>query len=206
MIAFFDVESDGLPLNWKAPIVDVDNWPRVIQLAWTVTDFDGNVLIQKEVLIQPNGWEVPTGQFWIDHGFNTAKSMEEGVPISEVLTEFLKDMEDCQFLVSHNMDFDFKVVGAEMIRLGMKSEHVLKKICTKETSTSFCKIPFSGKMDKRPWIQQKYKWPKLSELHIKLFGKDFEDAHSAGGDVLALKNCFFELLRLGVIKLDIKPE
>jgi DNA polymerase III epsilon subunit-like protein len=205
MINFFDTETTGLPKNWRAPMSDVENWPRIIQLAWTVTDSTGKVLKTHERLIKPDGWEVPTGDFWIQHGFTQEKSMAEGEPLAEVLTEFIADLESCEILVAHNMDFDHKVVGAEMVRHGMTGK-VLAKICTKEVSVDFCKIPFPGRKDTRSWVQQQYKWPTLAELHMKLFGKEFENAHSAGGDVLALKDCFFGLVNRGVIELKIEPK
>jgi len=34
MYLFFDTETTGLPKNWKAPIEDLNNWPRLVQLAW----------------------------------------------------------------------------------------------------------------------------------------------------------------------------
>lgn len=45
------------------------------------------------------------------------------------------------------------------------------------------------------------KWPKLGELYRFLFNKDFEGAHDAMFDVIALKECFFEMAKRGVIVL-----
>jgi DNA polymerase III epsilon subunit-like protein len=59
-----------------------------------------------------------------------------------------------------------------------------------QESTAFCKIP-------GPYG---YKWPKLMELHQKLFNEGFDGAHDAMNDVLACGRSFFELQRLGVIK------
>ena len=42
--------------------------------------------------------------------------------------------------------------------------------------------------------------PTLVELHQKLFGKDFGDAHDASYDVAATARCFFGLMHAGVIK------
>jgi hypothetical protein len=85
-----------------------------------------------------------------------------------------------------------------MLRYGIKAEHPTVKICTKEASTHYCKIPFAGR---RYRGSGSYKWPTLSELHRHLFNQDFKDAHDAGGDVAALKNCFFGLVKAGVIIL-----
>lgn len=201
MITFFDTETTGLPKNWKAPMQDVENWPRVIQLAWLTTDLRGNILQENEILIKPDGWEIPVDKFWIDHGFNTATSEENGIPMPDALAEFAKALELSEYLVSHNMDFDHKVLGAEMIRYNATGKKLIK-ICTKEAATPWCKIPFPGQ---RAWLsksQGNYKWPKLEELHMKLFGEDFDNKHQAGGDVAALSKCFFGLIRAGVIQLE----
>jgi hypothetical protein len=49
-------------------------------------------------------------------------------------------------------------------------------------STDYCKIP-------GPYG---YKYPKLSELHIKLFGEDFKEAHDASADTNAPEKRFWE--------------
>lgn len=88
------------------------------------------------------------------------------------------------------MSFDEKIVGAEFLRNGMQNLIPSKnKICTMEKSTDFCAIegPFG------------YKWPKLSELHYKLFGTYFQEAHNAAVDITATAKCFWELKRLGKI-------
>lgn len=203
MYLFFDTETNGLPKNWKAPMLELDNWPRVIQLAWLVVNKDNLDRAEWKYLILPDGWTIPDGSqgedasFWIEHGYNTTKSLAEGVPIKGALESFMLDVNECQYLVSHNMDFDYNVLGAELVRAGVRGKK-LTRICTKEASTDYFKIPFAGRKQ-YPGARQSFKWPKLSELHVKLFGTDFEGAHDAMADVRALRTCFFELLRLGVI-------
>jgi DNA polymerase III epsilon subunit-like protein len=86
------------------------------------------------------------------------------------------------------MSFDEKILGAEFLRMGMKNPIPSKqKICTMESTTNFCALhgPYG------------YKWPKLSELHRKLFRCDFEEAHNAAVDITATAKCFWELRRIG---------
>lgn len=75
------------------------------------------------------------------------------------------------------------------------SETVLTEkpiIDTKEAGTNFCKIP-GGRGGQ-------FKWPTLTELHKKLFGQDFADAHDAAYDVDATAKCFFGLITEKVVK------
>jgi hypothetical protein len=43
MYLFFDTETTGLPKNWKAPVTDLNNWPRLVQLAFLLFDNNGNL-------------------------------------------------------------------------------------------------------------------------------------------------------------------
>lgn len=193
MILVFDTETNGLPKNWKAPVTDLDNWPRIIQLAFATFSDEGEFIDSYCELIVPDGWTVPADKFWVDNGYSQDSSIMFGVPIQEAMTTLLVSMQSCSTIVAHNMSFDEKIVGAEMIRLGLKSENKPTKICTKETSTEFCAIPNQNGFNS-------FKWPKLEELHNKLFGEGFDGAHDALNDVMACAKCFFELKRLEVIK------
>ena len=192
MYTIFDCETNGLPKKWKAPMSDLDNWPRVIQLAWFVADENGNEITRGNHLIKPDGWIMPTDEFWIENGFSQEESLAKGIPIEEALFLFTEDLKQSKYLISHNMAFDQNVVGAEMMRIGMKAKKQIK-ICTLQESTDFCKLP--GKYGK-------YKWPKLIELYTKLFNKGFDNAHDALADVIACKDCFFKLKEKGIIRLE----
>ncbi len=194
-ICLFDCETTGLPKNWKAPMTDLNNWPRVIQLAWMVCDEAGNEVSRNKHLVFPNGWTMPTEKFWIENGFTQENSVINGKPIEYVLNLFVMDLNRCSVMASHNLSFDYNVVGAEMIRGGFKVKSKLQKFCTKEAGTDLCKLPGN----------YGYKWPKLSELHKCLFDKDFEGAHDALSDVLALKDCFFELVDRKIIVINPQP-
>ena len=91
------------------------------------------------------------------------------------------------------MSFDEKIIGAEFLRNGFANIIVTKnKICTKDESVNFCAIPGVNGKDG-------FKWPKLSELHKKLFNTDFADSHNAAADITATAKCFWELKRRGVL-------
>lgn len=191
-LLFFDTETNGLPKNWKAAVTELDNWPRIIQMGWMLCNAGGEVINEQKHLVKPDGWVVPTDPFWVNNGYSTAKCETEGKLLAEVITAFLADYAQCDILVAHNMDFDRYVLGAEFIRYGFKTEK-RHRICTKEAGTDLCRLPggFRGQ----------YKWPKLEELYRHLFNKDFDGAHDALADVRATRECFFEMVRIGHIKL-----
>ena len=119
--------------------------------------------------------------------------MAEGVPISEVLEDFYQYFLAADLIVAHNYDFDYGVVGSELLRGGW--ENVLSSkphCCTMKASTTLCNIP------KR--FGSGLKWPSLTELHIKLFGCGFKGAHDAFNDVAAGVKCYWELKRRGFFR------
>lgn len=189
----FDTETTGLPRNYKASIKEVDNWPRIIQLAWVIYDDEGIELKSRCELIKPDGWVVPDGKFWIDNGYSTEKNEAEGVELKSLIEELVGDLKHAGMLIAHNMSYDSKVLGCEMYRLGMDTEKKINKFCTKESTTKWCAIP-----NRRGFG---FKWPTLTELHTKLFGKGFDDAHDALADVRACGKCFFELRKRGIISV-----
>ena len=191
MYLFFDTETTGLPKNWKAPLTDLDNWPRMIQLAYLLSDSDGNRISGGDFIIRPDGFTIPEDAAQI-HGISTERALKEGKELALVLLEFQTAVTLAKCLVAHNMSFDEKIVGAEFLRNKMRDDlPAKKKICTMQSSTNYCALP-------GPYG---YKWPKLAELHCKLFQKDFDKAHNAAADVAAMIKCFWVLKRLGIIKI-----
>ncbi len=186
---FFDTETTGLPKNWKAPVTDVNNWPRMIQIAWILCDDDVNIIDADDLIILPENFEIPMAAATV-HGITTKRATIEGVPLVDALNKFNELLEETDCIVGHNINFDEKIIGAEFVRKQIPTSlHEKQKICTMELATNFCKIP-------GPYG---YKWPKLSELHIKLFGVDFADAHDAAIDINATAKCFWEMKRKGII-------
>ncbi len=194
MYLIFDTETTGLPQNWKAPLTDFNNWPRCVQLAWQVHDITGKMIEVKNYIIKPEGYDIPFNAEKI-HGISTERAKKQGIPLTEVLTEFVKDVEKSKFVIGHNVSFDNNIIGCELLRTERPNLLAnLPAIDTKDDATEYCTIP-GGRGGK-------FKWPKLTELHIKLFGEDFGEAHNASADVEATARCFLELVRLGVISAE----
>lgn len=191
---FFDTETTGVPKFYNAPVSNSNNWPRLVQLAWLMTDKEGKVIKQKSVIIKPEGFSIPQDAASV-HGITTERAQREGLPLRDVLEEFTTDLSFAAQVVGHNIDFDRHIVGAELYRLDMDYNDIMIKpsICTMKSSTDFCAIPSPNS------YYGGYKWPSLQELYRKLFNRDFVDAHDALADITATKECFFELKRRGII-------
>ncbi len=191
MFLIFDTETTGLPLDYNAPVEKLDNWPRVVQIAWQLHDATGKLIEVKNFIIKPVGFSIPYNAEKI-HGISTERALRQGVALEFVLEEFNKALAQTTFVAGHNVEFDLKVWGAEYLRAQQEPLLLQKKaIDTKDESTEFCALP-GGKGGK-------YKWPTLLELHQKLFNAGFGEAHNASADVEATTRAFLELIRIGVI-------
>jgi DNA polymerase III epsilon subunit-like protein len=189
MYLFFDTETTGLPGNWKAPLTDLSNWPRMVQLAWLLYDSKGELQEENNYIIKPDNYTIPREVSKI-HGITTAMAKKEGHDLKKVLVKFKKHLSKTDCLVAHNIRFDEKIVGAEFLRLMMKNSLEGKqKICTMLSSTNYCRIP--GRYGN--------KWPKLSELHYNLFRTGFDEAHNAAVDIHVTAKCFWKMREMGVI-------
>jgi len=190
MYLFFDTETTGLPNDYNAPVEDLNNWPRLVQLAWVVYDENAEQRTGVNCIIKPEGFIIPEQASRV-HGITTEKANREGRTLISVLEEFAEAVENSKLLIAHNISFDEKIIGAEFLRKNISHNLFdIARFCTMKESTDFCQIPgnFGG-----------YKWPRLLELHIKLFGKGFEGAHDALADVNACAKCFFELIGRGAV-------
>ncbi len=200
MILIFDTETNGLPKNYKAPCTDVDNWPRITQLGFTVRYEDGTVHHSQQALIKPNGWLIPTvheltvqgnkdPEFFARNNMSTERCEKEGVEISEVFQWLLHLIPKCHTIVAHNLDFDLPVLQAELIRAGFPHQIELEQICTMKLSTDICQIP-------GPYG---FKWPSLTEL-VAWCGGTMQGAHDALNDAEACADCYFELKKRGLLQ------
>ncbi|AYO57781.1 DNA polymerase III subunit alpha [Chryseobacterium sp. 6424] len=191
MYLIFDTETTGLPKNFNAPLTDSDNWPRMVQIAWQLHDKDGNLIENQDYIIKPEGYDIPYNATRI-HGISTRMAHAEGRDLAEVLEEFQEVLSRTEVVAGHNIDFDYKIVGAEFIRKNQTD--VLKDlpaVDTMEIGRDFCKLG-GGK-------NGKYKSPKLEELYAKLYDEKFDEAHNAAADVNATAQVFFEMMRIDLI-------
>jgi DNA polymerase-3 subunit alpha len=195
MYIIFDTETTGLPRDWKAPITDTSNWPRVVQIAWQLHDEMGQLIESKDFLIRPEGFDIPFDAESI-HGISTDLAAKYGETLEDVLFLFTNALEKATFVVGQNVGFDINVVGCELIRTNIQSKLASMPVldtCTEVTAT-MCQLP-GGRGGR-------FKLPTLSELYLHLFGESFAEAHNATADVEATTRCFFELMRKGYFELN----
>ena len=84
---FIDTETTGLPNDYNAPSSDVNNWPRLVQLSWILTDKKGNIDSEINYIIKPNGFVIPKLASNL-HGITNEMANSEGVLIKDAMNFF----------------------------------------------------------------------------------------------------------------------
>ena len=187
----FDTETTGLPQSMDAPISKSSFWPHIVQISWIAVK-DNIIRKTADHIIRPEGFLIPYESSRI-HGITNAYASKYGDSLRDVLSEFSIDVQASKTVIGHNLEFDQRIICAELYRLQMSNPFKNKAtICTMKSSVNYCAFRL-----KNSW---KYRFPKLEELYFKLFGKQFKGAHNSMHDVEATYECYKELVSRGIIQ------
>lgn len=190
-ILTFDVETTGLPDRWPT-IYQTERWPFIVQISWMIYDSSNNKIIVEDHLVKlPKGYGIGPESTKI-HGITTKRMLKEGKNIKMLLKKFMSDAKKCKILVAHNIQFDRNVIMVEQIRNGCKIKlNDLRKeeYCTMKHGKFVCNIL---KLNERTGKMQT-KFPKLVELHEKLFKSKPNNLHNSMIDILVCLRCFGHL-------------
>lgn len=183
----FDVETNGLPVNFKLPFTVSNNWPQLLQISWVIVDQFNNVIKRQNFIIKPVGFDL-IQEGVLKHGISLDLAVTLGSDLKEVLNTFLIDVHSSDTVVCHNYEFDSNVILSELLKVGGNPAIFAEKphICTMKSSTDFCGIQNSFGN----------KFPSLNELYFTLFKKHLFSIHNSIFDVTATTFCFNKLRRI----------
>lgn len=200
MILFFDTETTGIR---KGGFI-----PRVVQIGALLTDNEGKMVGELNLLLLPDGFENIPVEASNVHGFSTDFVKKHGVDRYMGLGAFFAMMEQADTVVAHNAEYDMDLLQIETdyykdihndVQAGTIWQDIInesKVFCTMLNSREILKLPLSeaqASFFKDKGIDQQYKNPRLQEAHIYFMGYDFEGAHDAMADVRACKDVYFKL-------------
>jgi DNA polymerase III epsilon subunit-like protein len=191
----FDTETTGLPPTSKnpkarfAPYREWENKCRIVQIAWTITGPQGELLETYNTLVQPDGFTVSKEAEAI-HGFSTEHLQTHGIPIEAILQKLMDSIRTYQveYMVAHNLAFDYHVVMQEMYRLNqqasMEQWKQLKGYCTLKNARKYCKE-----------IQKKPENFKLVSVYRNLIGEmdSSIQLHHADSDIQLCKEIYHKI-------------
>ena len=185
-VLYFDVETDGYG-GFNPPK------QNLIQLAWIFNGTRHSYLIKGVQSINP---QVP-------HKITPQMLNEQGLEFSDVWKLFSRDFNKANYIVAHNIAFDSGIISRELlindldVSVIQRFKNKCKKygICTMKETTEFCKLEKVGNSKLYPG----YKWPRLTELHQKLFGTEpSEEMHDALNDCVVTERCYLRCRQLRV--------
>lgn len=190
-----DVETTGLPPKGAVYETDFLSFPRIVTLAYKVDQQE-----TKYFIINQNGVPIPPEATAI-HGITDAMCGASPHFLANCLAMMVAEGFEAKVCIGHNIYFDSSTIKANVLRLIKEGAvgadfyltiaellHKDRRVDTMMKTISFCALP--GKYG--------HKWPKLTELHMKLFNEPF-NAHNSKDDVDATHKCYVELRRLGVL-------
>ncbi len=189
-ILVFDTETTGF-INKKE--IDLEKQPRIVQFAWIFWELeDEKFTLEKEIdiLINPK-ISIPYQSSEVHHIYDI--DVKKSPYIDDVIDDIMLYINTADVVVWHNIEYDEDMIKLELRRLDRLYKYMPKQtMCTMKTTVNFCAIQ---------WNWKRFKYPKLWELHKKLFWEYFIWAHDALTDVKATLKCFLDLNRQWVIKI-----
>lgn len=194
-IFVFDTETTWF-INKKE--TDLEKQPKILQFAWILWDLTDWVFTREKVvdiLVDPK-MPIPYWSSQVHHIYDI--DIKWAPFIEDVIDEMVSYINDADVIVWHNIQYDEDMVKLELKRLESEYKYKPKQVvCTMKTTVDFCALQ---------WKWERLKYPKLWELHKKLFDEYFVWAHDALTDVEATLRSFIELVDKWVIKIEEKNE
>lgn len=192
-LLFYDTETTGFPV-WDAPD-DVRSQPHLVQVAALKVNAETReVISQFDLIVQPNGWDIPEGASAI-HGITTEYASAHGVPEAMALHLLLMHMDDeITTLVGHNEAFDRRIINIAASRYHRGFRHVWKRTkgyCTCNSATPILQLPPSDRMKQKNI--DGYKKPNLREAYEFFFSRPHSNAHSALANATACMEVYWAI-------------
>lgn len=202
----FDTETTGLPKSKFISPDTLELWPHIVQFSYVIYDTSLNDIVEsKDYIIKLHESILISEESSKIHGITNEISSSKGLPISEVINEFFYYLRSVDKLIGHNIEFDINMIKVELLRFINSKQYSKEQTklykhdlhyltnykdicCTLKDSIQFCNIQLTDKYGK-PYL----KYPKLIELHEKLFDKSPNNLHNSFNDILVTLRCFMKL-------------
>lgn len=170
----FDTETDGLITTLAQRL---ERQPQIISLYYNVLNLaTGTSIGNGSHLFKPSK-PIPEEMTKI-HGISN-EMVKDAPSFIEKCGVLKEEFESKPLIIAHNAQFDCDMLNIEMLRCGIKLRWPQVR-CTVEQTI---------------WLEG-YRF-SLTNLYKYLFNEDFEEKHSASGDVTALSKCCVELFQRG---------
>jgi len=198
-ILFVDTETNGLPVNRHLSEKQWAYFPEILQLGWEVWDLTVGVqptLVKSEDYLLKQSphikWSAEAEKF---HKIPLDLCQNTGLEWIPVLSLLNSDIQSCDAIVAHNLEFDRKIIRAAMYRTEIVPwpENTVGELCTMRGTEGF--FDFGLNRIGKP------KAPSLKELHNVCIPGTYDCSgaggpwHNAAHDLHCTALCFWVLCR-----------
>jgi len=194
-VLVFDTETTGLPIGRNPSIVDVQKWPHILQLSYILFDtVNKQIVTMRDDLIKiPAEVEITPGSEAVHH-ISRVMCEANGISINDALNYFNKALTQADVIVGHNISFDKRLIMVECIRSKQFQKFTVNGIrkeeyCTMKKGADLCQMLVTNSSG-----ETYFKYPKLTDLHQKLFTNKPEGIHNALIDVLICCRCYMKMV------------
>jgi DNA polymerase III epsilon subunit-like protein len=221
-IIVFDTETTGLPKSKIINELSLSLWPYIVQFSYVIYDTELKKIIKTVDLIIRIPENINISDEVSDiHGITNFISQTSQYKIEDALTHFSRDYinYNIDLIVGHNLSFDINMLKVELMREIINNQNNLidKRLflqllenlddikpesselyCTMQKSVELCNLKAKTKYGK-----EYVKFPKLNELHMKLFNSSPKNLHNSLNDVLICLRCYYMLEhKVDIIEID----
>ena len=205
-VLLFDTETTGLPSSRTINPYNLTNWPHIVQFSFVVYDSSTNIItetynqiinIPTNAVISPDATEI--------HRITNEMSRASKVTLKHAFADFFYNLNNVDMIAGHNIEFDINMIRVELLRFiygGELSPRELKiykrnlyaitsfknVFCTLKETVDLCNIGATNSSG-----ESFVKYPKLAELHEKLFSTTPNSLHNSMVDILVTLRCFVKI-------------
>ena len=221
-IAIFDTETTGLPKSKIINELTLHLWPHIVQFSYIIYDTELQKIIKTVDLVIriPENINISDEVSNI-HGITNFISQTSQYKIEDALMHFSNDYLNygIDLIVGHNLSFDINMLKVELMREIINNQNnsndkrmflqLLESLddmkpdsqelyCTMQKTIELCNLKAKTKYGK-----EYIKFPKLNELHMKLFNSQPRNLHNSLNDVLICLRCYYMLEhKVDIIEID----
>jgi DNA polymerase III epsilon subunit-like protein len=208
----FDTETTGLcpkiQLNENWNEIDITLFPYIVQLSYVIIEetsqtinivHDEFIKIPEHVIISDFVTQI--------NGISNEQLLKKGRDLETELELVMINYIRSKKIVGHNLTFDITMLLVSIIRIIKQYESVdeeeynkwveyydilyfgwkQKGFCTMKTNITLCNIWVNRSSGQGRYL----KFPKLSELHFKLFSREVSGLHNSLIDVFVCLRCYY---------------
>lgn len=173
-LLIFDVESTDL---WQNTLVSLDKQPEIFDWFGLTLDTETlEVVNELQVFAKPKGTIAEGAAKATKKTDSDFLDYEPFAVNASAIKSYIEEHDAC---LAHNILFDYEITNFEMRRCNL--------------IVNWPQLIDS--VEKTEWING-YRLT-LTALYELLFGEKFKEAHTARADVVALKDCWIEMIKRG---------